>query len=91
MEALGALALGSEDRCWKPRNSHPFHTEELLVKCESWKFRVPEHVLTKEIVLLAEILAGLFLLAIQGTGLNCPRQQVTGDMSPVKTHKIGYS
>lgn len=32
---------------------------EMLVKCESWKFRVPEHDLTKEIVLLAEILAGL--------------------------------
>ena len=31
---------------------------ELLVKYESWKFRVPEHDLTKEIILLAEILAG---------------------------------
>lgn len=34
---------------------------ELLVKCEFWKFRVPEHNLTKEIVLLAEILAGPIL------------------------------
>jgi len=31
---------------------------EFFVKSESWKFRVPEHDLTKEIVLLAEILAG---------------------------------
>lgn len=32
---------------------------ELLVKPESWKFRVPEHDLTKGVLLLAEILAGL--------------------------------
>lgn len=52
------LALGPGGRYWKPRSSQPFHMAELIVKPESWKFRFPEHDLTKEILLLEEILAG---------------------------------
>lgn len=51
LEVLSALALGPQDRWRKLRNPHPLHMAESLVKCEFWKFRVPERE-------MAEILAG---------------------------------
>lgn len=92
LDAFRAVALGPEDRCSNPRNSQPFHMAKLLVKCEFWKFRVPEHELTKEIVFLAKILAGpIFTGKSKALVWTVQDSRWLEIISLVKTHKAGHS